>query len=104
MDDGKNRPRLLLQDRDCNPGLLIDVADGPGEHGLHQRAQSEQGFIKQKQFGLGHQGPSNGKHLLLSSRLGLATKAAVAPLLDRCEGEGKQIRALIRTLQAKQAK
>ncbi len=40
-------------------------------------------------------------HLLLSIRVGLATKQAIEPLLNRCESLGKMIRSLIRSLQNK---
>jgi len=42
-------------------------------------------------------------HLLLALRVGFANSAAVEPLLLQCEKQGKQLRALIRTLQAKHA-
>ena len=42
-------------------------------------------------------------HLLLALRVGLANPAAVEPLLMQCERQGKQLRALIRSLQAKRA-
>ncbi len=40
-------------------------------------------------------------HLILSERVGLASKEAVNPLLMQCETEGKMLRALIRALQKK---
>src|SRR3954449_195790 len=38
-------------------------------------------------------------HLLLSERVGLATRAALAPLLSRCDDLGRMLRSYIRTLQ-----
>ena len=40
-------------------------------------------------------------HLLLALRVGFANPAAVEPVLLQCEKQGKQLRALIRSLQAK---
>ena len=40
-------------------------------------------------------------HLLLSARVGFATPSVVDPILMRCETQGKQLRALIRSLQRK---
>ena len=42
-------------------------------------------------------------HLLLALRVGFANSGAVEPVLAQCEKEGKQLRALIRSLQAKRA-
>ena len=40
-------------------------------------------------------------HLLLALRVGFANSGAVEPVLMQCEKEGKPLRALIRSLQAK---
>ena len=40
-------------------------------------------------------------HLLLTLRVGLANQADVEPVLNQCEKQGKQLRALLRSLQAK---
>ena len=42
-------------------------------------------------------------HLLLALRVGFVNSAAVEPVLMQCEKQGKQLRALIRSLQAKRA-
>lgn len=40
-------------------------------------------------------------HLLLSIEVGLTTSTSVDPILMQCETQGKQLRALIRSLQEK---
>ena len=42
-------------------------------------------------------------HLLLALRVGFANSGAVEPVRAQCEKEGKPLRALIRSLQAKRA-
>ena len=42
-------------------------------------------------------------HILLSQRVGLASETAFEPLVTQCETVGKMLRALIRTLQNKEA-
>ena len=47
--------------------LIADFADRLGQHVLYGRAQPHQRLIQQQQFGLSHERPPYGQHLLLTS-------------------------------------
>jgi four helix bundle protein len=42
-------------------------------------------------------------HLLLAAPVGIVTDKAIAPCVEQCQSLGKMIRALVRTLQQRQA-
>ena len=84
---------LTSQIRRCVGSVPANIAEGYGRNGRGEFIQFlriAQGSLKELET-----------HLLLSVRLQIARSASVEPLLVQCETEGKQLRALIRSLQAK---
>ena len=72
-------PRILLDQQDSDAGA-VDLADGL-ENGSHQeRRQTKRWLVQKQNFGVGHQGPADGQHLLLATRQGAAK--LTAPLVE----------------------
>jgi len=84
---------LTSQIRRASSSIPANIAEGNGRELTRSYVQAlriSQGSLKELET-----------HLLLSARVGLTDKAAIAELLARCEAVGKMLRALIRTLQSK---
>ena len=84
---------LTSQIRRAATSVPANIAEGHGREGRGEFIQFlriSQGSLKELET-----------HLLLSVRVGLAKADWVAQLLDDCELQGKQLRALIRTMQLK---
>ncbi len=74
--EGPGRVLLHQQDGDPGPGELLDeVEDFVG----HQGRQPQGRLVQQQQFGLGHEGPAHGRHLLLPA--GQRAGALLRPFL-----------------------
>ena len=85
---------MTSQIRRSASSVPANIAEGSGRENrgeLIQFLRIAQGSLKEVET-----------HMLLSVRVGLTTQAAVEPILNQCASEGKQLRALIRSLQEKQ--
>lgn len=85
---------MTSQVRRAAVGIPANIAEGHGRESSGEFVQFlriAQGSLKELET-----------HLLLASRVGLATKQDTAPALERCETVGKMLRALIRSIQRKQ--
>jgi four helix bundle protein len=86
---------LTSQIRRCSASIPANIAEGRGrEHtrSFIQYRRISQGSLKELET-----------HLLLAERVGITTSQAIAPAMELCEGVGKMLRALIRSLQEKEA-
>ncbi|MGH9782732.1 MAG: four helix bundle protein [Terriglobia bacterium] len=84
---------ITSQIRRSSVSIPANIAEGCGRENrgeLIQFLRIAQGSLKELET-----------HLLLAVRVGLAESTAVDLILEQCEKEGKQTRALIRSLQAK---
>ncbi len=63
-------PLDILFDEKNRPSFGIDRFDGFEDHLHHYGSQPQGRFIHHQQFGLAHQRPPNGQHLLLSPAQG----------------------------------
>ena len=82
---------LTSQIRRAAASIAANIAEGHGRENTGSFVQFlriAQGSLKEVET-----------HLILSERVGLADRAAVEPLVERCEALGRQMRALIRSLQ-----
>ena len=85
---------LTAQIRRCSASIPANIAEGRGrEHtrSFIQYLRISQGSLKELET-----------HLLLAERVGITTAHAIAPAMELCEGVGKMLRALIRSLQEKE--
>ena len=86
---------MTSQIRRAAASIPANIAEGGGRENqgsMVQFLRVAQGSLKELET-----------HLLLSVRVGLITQSAVNPVLSQCEREGKQLRALIRSIQSKQS-
>jgi len=84
---------ITSQIRRAASSIPANIAEGNGRENRGEYIQFlriAQGSLKELET-----------HLLLAIRVGFITPSVVEPLLIQCETEGKQLRALIRSLQAK---
>ena len=84
---------MTLQIRRAAASIPANIAEGYGRENrgeLIQFLRIAQGSLKELET-----------HLLLAIRVELANSASVEPVLPQCEKLGRQLRALIRSLQAK---
>ena len=84
---------LTAQIRRSSASIPANIAEGRGrEHtrSFIQYLRISQGSLKELET-----------HLLLAERVGITTAQGIAPALELCQGVGKMLRALIRSLQAK---
>ena len=84
---------ITSQIRRSAVSIPANIAEGYGRENrgeLIQFLRIAQGSLKELET-----------HLLLAVRVGFANSDAVDPVLVKCEKQGKQLRALIRSLQAK---
>jgi four helix bundle protein len=84
---------ITSQMRRAAVSAAANIAEGHGREGRGEFVQFlrvAQGSLKELET-----------HVLLSHRVGLASKSIVHAVLDRCEAAGKMLRALIRSLQRK---
>lgn len=82
---------LTSQIRRSAASVPANIAEGYGREssGAYiQQLRVAQGSLKELET-----------HLLLTSRVGIATMGAIAPLLDRSEEVGKMLRSLIRSIE-----
>ena len=82
---------MTSQIRRASVSIAANIAEGHGREQTGSFMQSlrvGQGSLKELET-----------HLILSQRVGLALAVAIDPLLARCDTLGRQIRALIRSLQ-----
>jgi four helix bundle protein len=85
---------LTSQIRRSAASVPANIAEGHGRENTRtfvQYLRISQGSLKELET-----------HCLLAERVGIATRANVEPLLDQCQGLGKMLRALIRSLQQRQ--
>ena len=85
---------LTSQIRRSASSIPANIAEGNGRENRREYIQFlriAQGSLKELET-----------HLLLSIQVGVTTTASVDPILMQCETQGKQLRALIRSLQAKE--
>lgn len=83
---------LTSQIRRAAASIPANIAEGNGRDTRREYIQFlriAQGSLKELET-----------HLILSTRIGLVTPAEMGEILRRCEGIGKMLRALIRSLQA----
>jgi four helix bundle protein len=76
--------------------IAANIAEGHGRENsgaFVQYLRISQGSLKELET-----------HLMLAMRVDLATEEEVAPFLKRCDGLGKMIRSLIRSIQRRDAK
>jgi four helix bundle protein len=86
---------LTSQIRRSAASIAANIAEGHGRENTGSFVQFlrvAQGSLKELEA-----------HLLLAQRVGIATEAALKPLLDSCQSEGKMLHVLIRSLQRKEA-
>ena len=84
---------MTSQIRRAASSIPANIAEGNGRENRGEYIQFlrfAQGSLKELET-----------HLLLAIRVRFITPSVVEPLLVQCETEGKQLRALIRSLQAK---
>jgi four helix bundle protein len=84
---------ITSQMRRAAVSVAANIAEGHGREGRGEFVQFlrvAQGSLKELET-----------HLLLSHRVGLASKNIIHAILGRCEATGKMLRALIRSLQKK---
>lgn len=84
---------MVSQIRRSAVSVAANIAEGHGREstGLFiQFLRTAQGSLKELET-----------HLLLSQRVGRAETAAMQPCLNRCDGLGRMLRSLIRSLQAR---
>jgi four helix bundle protein len=87
---------LTSQIRRAAASIPANIAEGHGrEHtgSFIQHLRIAQGSLKELET-----------HLLLAVRVGIVTDKAIAAPVEQCQSLGKMIRALVRTLQQRQAK
>ena len=85
---------LTSQIRRSSGSIPANIAEGNGRENRREYIQFlriAQGSLKEMET-----------HLLLSMQVGLTTQDSVDPILKQCETQGKQLRALIRSLQEKE--
>ena len=85
---------LTSQIRRSASSIPANIAEGNGRENRREYIQFlriAQGSLKELET-----------HLLLSIQVGVTNTASVDPILMQCETQGKQLRALIRSLQAKE--
>src|SRR5947209_19723147 len=81
---------LVAQIRRADSSVPANIAEGYGRDSSGNYVQflrNAQGSLKEVET-----------HLILSSRVGIATGDATEPLLERCESIGKMLRALVRSI------
>lgn len=86
---------MTSQIRRASVSIAANIAEGHGRDQTGPFVQSlriAQGSLKELET-----------HLILAQRVELVLAAAVGPLLAHCEALGRQIRALIRSLQQRSA-
>jgi four helix bundle protein len=86
---------LTSQVRRAAGSIAANIAEGHGRENTGnfvQHLRISQGSLKELET-----------HLLLAERVGILPTPNLQPVLARCEGLGKMLRALIRSLQDKSA-
>ena len=67
-NDFQSRQGVLFHQQDGQALILIDLLQDAEDLLDQERSKPETWFIKHQQLRLGHEGPPNGKHLLLTTR------------------------------------
>ena len=86
---------MTSQTRRAAVSIAANIAEGHGRESsgsFIQFLRMSQGSLKELET-----------HLLLAVRVKLTTLEEVAPILQRCEGLGKMLRSLIRSIQRRQS-
>jgi four helix bundle protein len=86
---------MTAQIRRASASVAANIAEGHGRESTGSFVQflrTAQGSLKELET-----------HIILAGRVRLAPASAVEALLERCESVGRQLRALIRSLQRKTA-
>lgn len=86
---------MVSQIRRSAASVPANIAEGHGRENTRtfvQYLRISQGSLKELET-----------HLLLAQRVGLATPQHIDPPMEQCQAIGKMLRALIRSLQAKES-